>query len=110
MLKGSFSLKALLRVWLLVVLREEEVVQKDLRSSGGEGGMKTPLSLISVYTVSLGWLLGWVVGGRDLPLSLYSAGSRSLMSIGFVSEPLVYLSTSLVASRRFSSCLRRDCA
>ncbi len=46
MLKGSFSLMAL-RLALLVVLREEEVVQKDLRSSVGEGGMKTPLSLIS---------------------------------------------------------------
>ena len=46
MLKGSFSGKAL-RLTLLVVLREELLVQKDLRSSGGEGGMKTPLSLIS---------------------------------------------------------------
>lgn len=45
MLKGSFSLNALL---LLVVLLDELVVQKLLRSGGGEGGMKTPLSLISV--------------------------------------------------------------
>ncbi len=53
MLKGSFSLKTLR--WLLlvvVVLREDEVVQKDFRS-GGEGGMNTPLSLISAsYCVS----------------------------------------------------------
>ena len=44
MLKGSASEKALR---LLVVLRLELDVQKDLRSSGGEGGMKTPESLIS---------------------------------------------------------------
>ena len=42
-LKGSFSLKTLL---LLVVLLDELAVQKLLRS-GGEGGTKTPLSLIS---------------------------------------------------------------
>lgn len=47
MLKGSFSLKTLLLVCVLVVLREDEDVQNDLRSSGGEGGIKTPLSLIS---------------------------------------------------------------
>ena len=47
MLKGSCSLKALRLAWLLVVLREELVVQNDFFSSVGEGGMKTPLSLIS---------------------------------------------------------------
>ena len=45
--------------------------------------------------------------GIDLPLSWYSAGSRSLMSIGLVAEPLASLSTPLVAGRRFSSCLRK---
>ena len=54
MLKGSFSLKTL-RLVVLVVLRDELVVQKLFRS-GGEGGMKTPLSLISdEITVSLAY-------------------------------------------------------
>ena len=57
MLKGSLSEKAERDwdLWLLVVLREEEVVQKLGREeevvvvvvSVGEGGTKTPLSLIS---------------------------------------------------------------
>ena len=47
MLKGWSAVSAA-RLRLLVVLRLElVVVQKDLRSSGGEGGRKTPLSLIS---------------------------------------------------------------
>lgn len=56
MLKGSFSSNVLRGlVWLLVVLREEDVVQNDFRS-GGEGGTKTPLSLISErYGVSMAW-------------------------------------------------------
>ena len=50
MLKGSFSSKKL-RLLLLVVLLDEDVVQK-LGRSGGEGWMKTPLSLISEKEVS----------------------------------------------------------
>ena len=49
MLKGwSATSEKAARLRLLVVLRLElVVVQKDLRSSGGEGGRKTPLSFIS---------------------------------------------------------------
>lgn len=87
------------------MLREEDVVQNDLRSSVGEGGTKTPLSLISVYHGQKAWQVGGNVK-YGIPLNLYSTGSRSLVAIGFVVEPLVDLSTPLVAGRRFSSCLR----
>jgi hypothetical protein len=61
MLKGSLSEKALR---LLVVLRDELLVQKDLRSSGGEGGRKTPLSLISGRML-VGWGGYGGSGGRE---------------------------------------------
>jgi hypothetical protein len=47
------------------------------------------------------------VGGKDLPLSWYSAGGFSLTSIGFVAVSLPGLSRPLVAGRRFSSLLRK---
>lgn len=47
MLKGSFSSNRL-RLRLLVVLLDDELRQKVLFCSAGEGGTKTPLSLISV--------------------------------------------------------------
>lgn len=51
MLNGSFSSNRL-RLLLLVVLRDEDVVQKFGRS-GGDGSTKTPLSLISADMLSV---------------------------------------------------------
>ena len=45
-LNGSFSLKTLR--WLLLVVLRDDDVQKLRRSLGGDGGTKTPESLISV--------------------------------------------------------------
>ena len=45
-LNGSFSLKTLR--WLLLVVLRDDDVQKLRRSLGGDGGTKTPESLISI--------------------------------------------------------------
>lgn len=106
MLNCSFSLNTLR--WLvfdLVVLRDEVVDQKLLRS-GGEGGRYTPLSLISVLESVVffgGNLVAEVLlGGVAVPLSLYSTGSFSAMLIGFVMEALESSEVAVVG-RTFSS-------
>ena len=86
MLKGSFSSKRdLLR--LLVVLLDDDVRQKVLFSSVGEGGMKTPLSLISI-NLDLANACREYCYPPDIPLNLYSTADRSLLATGLVAAAL----------------------
>ena len=108
MLKGWFSSNRL-RLLLLVVLLDDAAVQKPGRS-GGDGWTKTPLSLISIYSIH-GQLdhtptRRGAVRLRDSPLNWYSTGAFSLTLTGLTGDPLVCLSTPLLYGRAFSSCLR----